>query len=174
LVPLQRVNVKAEIQGAFATTTVEMVYKNPGRATLECRFTFPLEESSTLADFEAAIDEKVITTKVREKEHAKEIYDDAVASGKAAVLAERSENISIKLGNLQSNQTATIKMTIISMLEVQAGYYAFPLPASLYPNYKKHGLPDSKMTFDFSYQVKIVTTGAISNLIVPDSASIIE
>jgi len=57
-----------------------------------------------LANFEAIIDQTVVATKIFEKEKAKEKYDDAIASGNAAVLAERSnkkeETMTIKLGNL--------------------------------------------------------------------------
>ena len=56
---------------------------------MECTFAFPVEQSTLLAKFEAIIDGKVVQTRVIEKEHAKIKYEDAVASGKAAVIAER-------------------------------------------------------------------------------------
>ena len=40
-----------------------------------------------MTEFEAEIDEKIIKTRVIDKETAKEKYDDAVAGGKAAVMA---------------------------------------------------------------------------------------
>ena len=53
-----------------------------------------------------------------EKETAREKYDDAIAGGKAAVIAERSdtkhEKIMVKLGNLLPGQTATLKATIVA------------------------------------------------------------
>ena len=57
-----------------------------------------------LCKFEASINDKIIVTKVTSKEAAKEKYEDAMASGKAAILAERSykkdEILTVKLGNL--------------------------------------------------------------------------
>ena len=53
------------MRGAFATTSVELTYINPEKdAPLECKFTLPVEKTSTVAKFEAEIDGKVITTKV--------------------------------------------------------------------------------------------------------------
>ena len=75
---------------------------------------FPLEKTTLLAKFEAVIDDKVVETKVMEKEKAQEKYDDAVASGNAAVIAERSkkkeETMTLKLGNLLPGQSATLKV----------------------------------------------------------------
>jgi len=42
-----------------------------------------------LCKFEASINDKVIATKVTTKEAAREKYEDAIASGNAAILAER-------------------------------------------------------------------------------------
>ena len=51
------------------------------------------------------LDGRIIDAKVRSKEEAKEKYDDAVAAGNAAVMAERDsdqkESMTIKLGNLK-------------------------------------------------------------------------
>ena len=70
-----------------------------------------------LAKFEAVIDDRVIETKVMKKEKAQERYEDAIASGNAAVLAERTkkqETMTIKLGNLLPGQEATLKLHIVS------------------------------------------------------------
>ena len=57
-----------------------------------------------MAKLEAEIDDRKVVTQVREKEQAQEKYDDAIAAGNTAVLAERStekkEVLTIKLGNL--------------------------------------------------------------------------
>ena len=112
LLPLKKVDVKAELRGALSDTNVELTYTNPSADNpLECIYTFPLEKTSVLAKFQAVIDDKVIVTKVQDKESAKEKYEDAVAGGKAAVLAERKkkdETLTVKLGNLLPGQSAVI------------------------------------------------------------------
>jgi hypothetical protein len=52
----------------------------------------------------ATIDDRHVTAKIKDKEEAKEKYDEAIASGKAAVYAERdskkNESLTLNLGNL--------------------------------------------------------------------------
>ena len=83
---------------------MELTYDNLNQERpLECKFMLPLEKSTLLAKFEAVIDDKSFLTKVMKKEKAEEKYDDAVADGKAAVIAKlekKEENMTIKLGNL--------------------------------------------------------------------------
>ena len=92
MLPLRKVDVNSELRGATASTTVELVYANPSEdRPLECTYVFPLEKGTLLAKFEAVIDDKVVQTKVMTKEKARERYDDAIASGNAAVIAERKK-----------------------------------------------------------------------------------
>lgn len=64
----------------------------------------------------AEIDDKVIEAKIKEKEVAKEQYQDAIAAGKAAVFAtkeiknDREEAITLVLGNLLPGQNATVNI----------------------------------------------------------------
>ena len=118
LLPLKKVDVKSELRGATAITNVELTYQNPNEdSPLECTYVFPLEKTTLLSKFEAIIDDKVVETKVVEKEKAKEKYEDAIASGNAAVMAERSkkkeETLTVKLGNLLPNSIATLKVQLV-------------------------------------------------------------
>lgn len=175
LLPLTKVDVKAELRGATADTNVELTYINPSTdSPLECTYTFPLEKTSVLAKFEAVIDDKVVVTKVTEKESAKEKYDDAIAGGNAAVLAERKkkdETLTVKLGNLLPGQRAILKIQVVSQLEIVGGQYAYVLPMAFYPEYKKHGIKDKNaFVYEFSYETRIVSKGRIANLSIPANA----
>ena len=67
LLPLTKVAISSELQGALATTDVELTYLNPSLdKNLECTYTFPLEKTSVLTNFEATINGKVIRTQVKE------------------------------------------------------------------------------------------------------------
>ena len=175
--PLTKVAVKSELRGIMATTNVELTYVNPSKDDpLECTYTFPLDKTSVLAKFEASIDNRIIVTKIKDKESAKEQYDDAVASGNTAVIAERKkkdEVMTVKLGNLMPGQSATLKSTILSQLEVIGGNYSYSLPAAFFPDYKKHGVKEkAAYTYEFAYEVKIIAECPISNLSIPGNAII--
>ena len=178
MLPLKKVVINSDLRGATSTTEVELTYVNPlVDQPLECTYTFPLDKNTVLAKFDAIIDDRVVYTKVTEKEKAKEQYDDAVAGGKAAVLAERSskkeETLTVKLGNLLPGQTATLKSTIIGQLEVVAGHYAYILPVAFYPDYKKHGVKQKNaFVYEFSYNVRIHAKHRVVSLSVPENAEI--
>ena len=60
----------------------------------------------------AHINDRVIEARVRGKEEAREKYDDTIAAGNVAVLADRDtierETMTIILGNLNPNQQARL------------------------------------------------------------------
>ena len=63
--PLTNVDIKAELTGAYAVTSVELSYVNPiTDSPLECTYTFPIEKTSVVTELRATIDDKVIETKV--------------------------------------------------------------------------------------------------------------
>lgn len=106
MVPLKKVDIKSELRGPIAVSSIELTYVNPhSDNSLECTYVLPLEKTTLLAKFEAIINDRVIETKVMKKEKAQEKYEDAIAAGNAAVLAERKndkEVMTVKLGNLLS------------------------------------------------------------------------
>ena len=83
--------------------------------------------------------------------------------------------MTVKLGNLLPGQNATLKSQIVSQVDIVGGHYAFSLVNAFYPDYKKHGVKDlSAFQFDYNYEVKILSTGPISNLSLPKFAEITE
>ena len=72
--------------------------------SLECTYEFPLEKETIVSNLVAKIGDREIIGKVRAKEKAQEMYEDAMAGGNSAFLAERQsekhETMRIKLGNL--------------------------------------------------------------------------
>lgn len=180
LLPLKKVDVKSELRGSTAVTNVELTYLNPhGESPLECTYVFPLEKTTLLSKFEAVIDDRVIETRVLEKEKAQEKYEDAVASGNAAVLAERSkkkeQTMTIKLGNLLPQQSATLKIQLVHLLEIVGGFFNFSLPIAFYPDYRRHGVRQAdKFVYEFGYEVCIISDTRISNVNIPDLAEIVE
>ena len=73
----------------------------------------------------------------------------AKRSGKKA-----EERLSVALGNLHPRESATLKLTIVSELEVQEGYYAFTLPVAFYPDYERHGMGynDERFIYNFKFE----------------------
>ena len=92
LVPLQDVTILGDLEAGLASLNVQLTYANTGDENpIECTFEFPLEKNTVVSKLVALIDGKTIEAKIQEKEEAKQKYDDALASGNAAVYAERDQ-----------------------------------------------------------------------------------
>lgn len=109
LVPLTDVRIEGVIEAGTAITDVQLVYKNAcSDKSIECTFDFSIDKQSLISRMTAEIDEKLVELVVKEKELAKETYDDAVASGKFAAFSELKSQredrfVRVVLGNLQPN-----------------------------------------------------------------------
>ena len=100
-----------------------------------------------------------------------------MAAGDTAVLAEREskeEIVSVKLGNLQPGEQATLKAQIVSQVEIVGGHFAFSLPTSFFPDYTKHGMKTAPYPYEFNYEARIVSDGGITQLSIPKNARIVE
>lgn len=61
---------------------------------IEATYEFPLPEGAAVTAFIIEVDGKTIHSKIKEKEEAKEIYDDAIAEGhgKLNIILEKNQN----------------------------------------------------------------------------------
>ena len=133
-VPLKDVSVDAHINGFLVGLTSVLKYSNVGADPIEVVFRFPLEESFAVVALEAVIDGRKVKAIVREKEEARQMYSDAIASGHSAALAEEktADIFSISLGNLPPQKDAELCLKLAGELPLDAeGGVRFSLPAVL-------------------------------------------
>ena len=101
--PLTSVQIKGKLEGGLAILDIDLTYVNQDEThPLECTYEFPIDKETVLSKLVAKLGDKEVETKIKEKEKAKEMYEDAIAGGKMAVMAqnETQEKLMIKLGNL--------------------------------------------------------------------------
>ncbi len=94
----------------------------------------------SVVSFTCRIGQKVLTGLVKEKEKAKEIFDQAVAKGEVAGLLEQapesSDIFSTKLGNIPAGQTVVVEITYIGELKHhEAEGIRFTIPTKIAPRY---------------------------------------
>ena len=103
--PLKSVAITGILEGPIATLNIDMTYLNENEEhAIECTYEFPLDKESILSSLIAKIGDREVVAKVKAKEKAQEMYEDAMAQGHGAVYAERKmdekQTMKIKLGNL--------------------------------------------------------------------------
>src|SRR5476649_479369 len=85
------VSVSAVLQDLLSEVTVSQTYRNDEQTNIEAVYTFPLPLDAVLLDLNVDIGGRVLKGVVVEKSAAEESYEDAVASGDAAVMLEAIE-----------------------------------------------------------------------------------
>ncbi len=136
-VALRGVRMSATLVGLAQRTLIEQTFVNLEPRAIEAVYTFPLPDGAAVCGFEVVTGDRVLTGTVDEADAAVERYEDAVADGDAAYLAEqdRPDVFTVRVGNLKPRQAATIRLTTVRPLEVVDGSIRVAFPTTLAPRY---------------------------------------
>ena len=77
-VPLKKIQLDVKVVDFIAQVSVIQEYVNQESNPIEVYYSYPVEESAAIVGFEAVIDGHEIVAEVKEKEKAKEDYDQAM------------------------------------------------------------------------------------------------
>ncbi|KAK2846961.1 hypothetical protein Q5P01_009960 [Channa striata] len=169
-VPLKSIDVELEVRDHVATVVSTLNYENKEDKPLEAVFVFPLPGDAAVCHFSAKIGQTEIVAEVKEKQQAREEYDDALSSGQQAFLLEESDQspdiFSLSVGSLPPGESASIRLEYVTELAVQADDgLRFCLPAVLNPRYQPHGseaasvqvtsVPASLVSYSLSFSARV-------------------
>ncbi|XP_053278569.1 von Willebrand factor A domain-containing protein 5A isoform X2 [Pleuronectes platessa] len=178
-VPLKSIEVELEVRDHVATVVSTLNYENKEDKPLEAVFVFPLPGDAAVCHFSAQIGQTQIVAEVKEKQKAREEYDDALSSGQQAFLLEESEQspdiFTLSVGSLPPGESASIRLEYVIELAVQADDgLRFCLPAVLNPRYEPQGsegagvqvtsVPASLVPYSLSFSVRVSSPRPISKV----------
>ncbi|XP_031695219.1 von Willebrand factor A domain-containing protein 5A-like isoform X3 [Anarrhichthys ocellatus] len=178
-VPLKSVEVELEVRDHVATVVSTLNYENKEDKPLEAVFVFPLPGDAAVCHFSAKIGQTHIVAEVKEKQEAREEYDDALSSGQQAFLLEESEQspdiFSLSVGSLPPGESASIRLEYVIELAVQADEgLRFCLPAVLNPRYEPQGseggnvqvtsVPASLVPYSLSFSARVSSPRPVSKV----------
>jgi len=156
VVPLQSVHIRAQIVDVTVQVIVYQVYRNTSSTPIEAKYVFPLDDNSTVCDFEAYINNKRIKGVVKEKEQAKQEYRQAIEKGHGAYLMhqEEAQIFSIAVGNLPAHNEVTIKITYVAELDIENDDIIFRLPAKM-ASWQSINIVDEKVEFSLKASIRM-------------------
>ncbi|KAM6931671.1 von Willebrand factor A domain-containing protein 5A-like isoform 2-T2 [Lycodopsis pacificus] len=178
-VPLKSVEVELEVRDHVAAVVSTLNYENKEDKPLEAVFVFPLPGDAAVCHFSAKIGQTHIVAEVKEKQEAREEYDDALSSGQQAFLLEESEQspdiFSLSVGSLPPGESASIRLEYVIELAVQADEgLRFCLPAVLNPRYQPQGseagkvqvtsVPASLVPYSLSFSAQVSSPRPVSKV----------
>ncbi|CAN9511055.1 unnamed protein product [Ophioblennius macclurei] len=178
-VPLKSIEVELEVRDHVATVVSTLNYENKEDKAIEAVFVFPLPGDAAVCHFSAKIGQKEIVAEVKEKQEAREEYDDALSSGQQAFLLEESDQspdiFSMSVGCLPPGESTSIRLEYVTELAVQADEgLRFCLPAVLNPRYTPQGcegttvqatsVPASLVPYSLSFCARVSSPRPISKV----------
>ncbi|XP_027136737.1 von Willebrand factor A domain-containing protein 5A-like isoform X2 [Larimichthys crocea] len=178
-VPLKSVEVELEVRDHVATVVSTLNYENKEDKPIEAVFVFPLPGDAAVCHFSAMVGQTQIVAEVKEKQKAREEYDDALSSGQQAFLLEESDQspdiFTLSVGSLPPGESASIRLEYVTELAVQADDgLRFCLPAVLNPRYQPQGsegpsvqvtsVPASLVPYSLSFSARVSSPRPVSKV----------
>ncbi len=135
--PLKDTEVHVNINGTIAETYVTQTYANEGKNPISATYVFPASTGVTVHGMKMQIGDQVITAKIKEREEAKEEYEQAKSEGKSASLLEqqRPNVFTMNLSNLMPGQTIRLELHYTELVHATDGVYQFVFPTVVGPRY---------------------------------------
>lgn len=142
--PLQQTSAAVEIAGVIADVTITQVYINRSQRPIEAVYIFPGSTNAAVYAMEMQIGRRVITAEIREKQEARDEYENAKADGKTASLLEqqRPNIFTMNVANIMPGDSIIVRMSYTERLIPTQGEYEFVYPTVVAPRYVGAGAGD--------------------------------
>ncbi len=137
LCALKHTDVKAEISGFLVRATVTQEFENTADHKIEAVYTFPLPQNSAVDDMTMLIGERTVKGKIKRREEAQQIYDNARRNGQVASLLdqERPNIFTQSVTNIMPGEKVKIVISYVETLKYEDGNYEFMFPMVVGPRY---------------------------------------
>ncbi len=158
-VPLKHTDVDARIDGYISTVRVTQQFENPFSHTIEAVYVFPLPEDAAVSDFLMTIGDRRIRGVIREREQARQVYEEARRQGyTASLLTQERPNIFTQhVANIEPGRAIDITMTYFNCLAYHDGWFEWVFPMVVGPRFNP---PYTKNWKPFNDGVGAVEAGA--------------
>jgi Ca-activated chloride channel family protein len=135
--PLESVEAAVSITGLVGKVLLTQAFHNPHEVPLEATYIFPLPDRAAVTAMRMTADGRVIEAELKERGRAREEYDQAIAEGKRASIAEeeRPDVFTMRVGNILPGEQVSVALSIVGPLSYEAGEATFRLPLVVAPRY---------------------------------------
>ena len=147
--PLKETRADVSVAGVIAQVDVTQVYANDGDTTLEAVYIFPMSTRAAVNGMTMTVGERVIEATIRERDAAREEYEDALDNGQTASLLEqhRPNVFQMNVGNILPGDEIVVELSYVELLVPEETVYEFVFPTLVGPRYSNEpaaGAPDTE------------------------------
>jgi Ca-activated chloride channel homolog len=135
--PLVAMDVDAQLAGLVSSVTIRQTFRNSLSVAIEATYIFPLPDRAAVTDFAVTIAGRRIVGILKERQAARDDYDDAIAAGHRAAIVEeeRPDIFTTRIGNLAPGDEAVVELTLAGTLPYEDGQATFRFPLVVAPRY---------------------------------------
>ena len=135
--PLEHTDVRIEISGFLARTTVVQQFSNPVSEKIEAVYVFPLPNRAAIEDMTLTVGDRVVKGKIKRRQEARVLYEAARAKGHVAGLLdqERPNIFTQSVANIMPGETVAITISYVETVTYKDGAYHLAFPMVVGPRY---------------------------------------
>ena len=146
--PLKDTRVEIAVSGVIADVKVVQTYRNEGSRPINASYMFPASTRAAVYGMRMRIGDQVIVARIKEREAAKQEFDQAKQEGKSASLLQqqRPNVFSMSLANIMPLDQIEIELRYTELLVPTDGIYEVVYPTVVGPRYSSQ--PESSASQD--------------------------
>ena len=135
--PLDRIDIRADIIGLTARVELTQDFINSFDEPLEATYVFPLPDRGAVTAMTMTADGRTMHAELRERGAARQAYEDAIASGRRASIAEeeRPDVFTMRVGNILPGERVSVAISVVAPLPYEDGEATFRFPLVVAPRY---------------------------------------
>ncbi|WP_328333164.1 VIT domain-containing protein [Kribbella sp. NBC_00382] len=135
--PLESIDVRATVTGLVSRTVITQGFHNPHDVALEATYIFPLPPRAAVTGLRMTADGRTVEAELKERAEARETYDQAIAAGQRASIAEeeRPDVFTLRVGNIVPGERVSVELTLVGPLPYEDGEATYRLPLVVAPRY---------------------------------------
>lgn len=139
--PLKGTRVDIAVSGVIADVSVVQTYSNEGSRPINATYVFPASTRAAVYSMRMKIGDQLIYAKIKEREQAKQEFEEAKKEGKSASLLEenRPNVFSMSLANIMPRDEIEIELRYTELLIPTDGVYEVVYPNVVGPRYASAG-----------------------------------
>jgi len=135
--PLKETNADVRLNGFLASVRLSQIYRNEGTQPINATYIFPGSTRAAVNGMTMTIGERRIVATIKEKQEARETFDEARRAGKSAsLLSQKRPNVfSMEVANIMPGDEVRVVLTYTEILDAEDGVYEFVFPSVVGPRY---------------------------------------
>jgi len=135
--PLKDTRVDISVAGVIADVKVRQIYRNEGSRPINASYVFPASTRAAVYSMRMQIGNEIIVAKIKEREQAKQEFEQAKEEGKSASLLEqqRPNVFSMSLANIMPQEQVEIELRYTELLVPTDNVYELVFPTVVGPRY---------------------------------------